>query len=96
MTIENSTKFLSLFEGEPDFVNEIGTKWWKDELTTQYAQRPGKQGIPLMCTCYALEMVDGYKMRVLVDVNGNIIEEDQSLEGLACKIDVRKFLLNDN
>lgn len=39
-----------------------------------------------------VEATDGFKTRVLVSTGGEIIEEDQSLEGLAVKIDLRKFL----
>lgn len=80
------------FETEPDFVNDLGVKWWYDEFTTQYAQKPDFWGIKLNAICYYVEEPNGNRTRVLVS-DGNIIEEDQNLEALAVKIDCRKFLM---
>jgi hypothetical protein len=88
--------FKNIFEGEPDFINEIGTKWWLDSDTTNYARKNDKNGISLNVTCYFIETTEGYKSRVLVSEDVGIIEEDQTLEGLAIKIDIRKFLKLDH
>lgn len=86
---------FSLFSGEPEFVNELGVKWWRDPSTTQYAQKPDKHGITLQVVCFGIEEPSGRRTRVLISQAGEIIEADQSLEALATKIDVRKFLKRD-
>ena len=88
-------KIPSVFDGEPDAVNEIGVKWWKDTSTTNYAQREDRFGTSLDAVCYAIDEVSGRRTRVLV-ANGKIIEDDPSLEGMACKIEVRKLLKRDH
>ena len=79
------------FDKKPDFINEIGVKWWLDDSITKYAQREDMHGTTLDAACYAIEEPNGRRTRVLV-CNGEIIEEDQLLEGMAIKIDLRKFL----
>lgn len=83
------------FSDEPDFVNDIGTKWWRDADTTQYAQKFDKNGISLDSVCFFVEDSSGYRTRVLISYTREIIEEDQTLEGMAIKIDTRKFLLHE-
>ena len=87
---------LDTFEREPDFVNELGVKWWKDHHTTNYAQKEDRNGTKLDVVCFYIEEPTGRRTRVLISKAGEIIEEDQSLEGLAIKIDVRKFLKRDH
>ena len=81
-----------MFDREPDFVNDIGVKWWLDDITTKHAKCEDTNGISLNATCYYVELLDGTKTRVLLSGTGEIIEEDQTLEGIAVKIDMRKFL----
>lgn len=88
----NPVSFRGLFDGEPEFVNELGVKWWRDEHTTDYARRPDANGISLDAVCFGIEEPGGRRTRVLVSMAREIIEEDQSLESLAVKIDVRKML----
>ncbi len=80
------------WECKPDFINELGVKWWLDKETTQYARREDRNGIKLRVICYVIEEVNGRRTRVLIDEEREIIEEDQTLEGIGSKIDVRKFL----
>jgi hypothetical protein len=87
---------LNTFEKEPDFVNELGVKWWKDESTTRYAQKSDQHGTKLDVVCYYIEEPAGHRTRLLINKVGEIVEEDQNLEGLAIKIDVRKFLKRDH
>ena len=84
------------FNREPDFINEIGVKWWRDEYTTKYAQKPDINGAALDVVCFAIEKPNGYRTRVLLNKAREIIEEDINLEALAIKIDVRKFLKRDH
>ena len=80
------------WDEDPIFINEEGVKWWIDESTTKYAQKEDKHGTKLDAVCYVTEEPNGRKTRVLVSKNQEIIEEDQTLDGMGCKIDVRKFL----
>lgn len=88
--------FAAPFETEPDFMNELGVKWWRDDSTTHYAQKPDIHGTTLEAVCFYLEEPNGRRTRVLISKAGEIIEEDQSLEALAVKIDIRKFLKRDH
>lgn len=86
---------LNIFETEPFFVNEEGTKWWKDDSLTKYCRNPDINGIVLNGTVCYVERADGYRTRVLV-MNDKIIEEDQTMDGLGIKIEMRKFLIHDH
>jgi hypothetical protein len=87
--------FILPFDEEPDFVNELGVKWWKDETLTDYAQREDALGTALNAVCFYIEEPCGTKSRVLVSKGEEIMEVDQSLEGMAIKIDLRKFMQRD-
>lgn len=76
----------------PEFVNENGFKWWQDAETTGYAQKKNHNGKKLDAVCCFVEEPNGRRTRILVSKNGDVLEENQSLEGMACKIDVLKFL----
>lgn len=41
-----------IFKQEPEFVNEVGVKWWRDHSTTHYAQKPDINGITLNAVCF--------------------------------------------
>ena len=71
----------------PEFVNEKGFKWWQDAETTGYAK-----GKKLDAVCWFVEEPNGRRTRILVSKKGEVLEENQSLEGMCCKIDVLKFL----
>lgn len=84
---------------EPDFVNELGHKWWKDESTTKYATQKDSNGTSLDdAAVWFVEMQNpngtAHHTRVLV-MNGGVKHEDQSLEGMAVMIDTLKFLKRD-
>jgi hypothetical protein len=76
----------------PEFVNEKGFKWWQDAETTDYAQKKNHNGKKLDAVCWFVEEPNGRKTRILVSKKGEVLEESQSLEGMAYKIDVLKFL----
>jgi hypothetical protein len=76
----------------PEFVNEKGVKWWKDEHTTAYAQKENHNGKKLDAVCWYIEEPCGRRTRVLIGKNGKFLGENQSLEGIGCRIDVLKFL----
>jgi hypothetical protein len=77
---------------EPDFVNEHGVKWWLHESLTRYAGKP-LRNLPRLddAIVYLTERQNGYKAFVLV-LQGNAVDEDQTLEGMAFKIDALRFV----
>ena len=85
-----------VFSTKPEFVNELGVKWWRDEDMTKYVQKPDVHGTSLDMFCFFIEEPNGRRSRVLVSKDAGIVEEDQNLEALAIKIDVRKFLIRDH
>lgn len=83
---------LSNIDGrEPDFVNELGVKWWLDEGTTGYARNPDHTGTVLDAACYLVEEPDGSRTRVLV-VDGAAEFENPRMEDMAVHIDMLKML----
>ena len=80
-----------IFETEPDFINEIGVKWWKDDYITNYAQREDQNGIKLNGVGFYIQETSGRKSRVFI-MDGKIIAADQTLDGIGCKIDILKML----
>ena len=83
------------WEGPPDFVNPEGTKWWREMSLTRYAQKEDRHGTVLDVVCFLIETADKYRTYVMVSRDQAIIEEDQSLEAMGIKIDVRKLLKRD-
>lgn len=92
---KSSNGFLSPFESDPDFVNERGVKWWIDKSMTSYARSPDEKGTELDAVCFFVEETNGRRTRLLT-LNGMIIEDEQNLEQMAMKIDIRKFLSREN
>lgn len=83
---------LDAFEGEPDFVNELGVKWWLDRTSTDYARREDPFGTRLPdAAVYAVEEPDGHRTQVLV-IAGEAEYEAQSLEDMGVHIDMLKIL----
>lgn len=82
---------VSPFDTPPVFVNELGTKWWKDQTTTDYAQRPDAFGVSLNAVGYFIELNDGHRTRLLLSTHGTVLAEGQSLDAIGTLIDVLKF-----
>ncbi len=72
------------WDKEPDFVNEQGTKWWKDHYLTEYAN-------DVDCTVWFVETCTGGRTRILVSHNGHALYDDTNLEGMCCHIDMLKI-----
>jgi hypothetical protein len=89
------------FVDPPDHVNEIGNKFWHNELSTRYAQKDrytseGKAQKGLKgWTCWYVELTDGDRSMILVNDKQQVVYETQQLDALGVKIDVLKFLKND-
>lgn len=78
----------------PDFVNELGVRWWKDADTTKYATQEDRYGTTLDAAVFFVEEPNGHRMRVMVQ-DGKVVAAEQALDALASKIDVLKFLKRD-
>lgn len=77
---------------EPDFVNELGVKWWLNNNLTTYASQPDHRGTVLSdVLVYIVEFPEGRKTFVLVR-NGNVIFDDPSLETVGSRIDTLKVM----
>jgi len=75
----------------PDFVNELGVKWWFETTLTRYAFSKGNVGVRV----WTVELPDGYKTRLLTK-DGKVLEDDQSLDGLCMKIDIIGLISNQS
>lgn len=92
----SSIGYGSPFQNEPDFINEIGVKWWLDKATTKYAKSADSIGVTLDVVCFFIEETNGRRSRVLVSKDKGAIYENQNLEALLSKIDILKFAMNPN
>lgn len=84
---------LHVFDSEPDFINDEGVKWWKDEHSTRYATKPDMHETSLDMSVWLVENADGKRNRVIVDNQlKTVIHEDSTLEGIGVKIDMLKLI----
>ena len=74
---------------KPDFVNELGVKWWIDKSSTNYARNPDFNDIVLDVVCYIVKFPNGKFERVIVQ-NGEIEFSSQKIEDIGCHIDIMK------
>lgn len=82
---------------EPDFINEIGSKWWKDEFTTAYAHRKNLHGISLPdITAWIVQDAAGERIERILLRAGKPIYATPSLEDIAIRIDILKRLAQDD
>jgi hypothetical protein len=79
------------FDTEPDFVNELGIRWWKDSATTEYARNPDAAGTVLAAHAWFIEHPNGWRTRVIVSERGEVLAEGQALDDIGMKIDILKF-----
>ena len=76
---------------KPDFINPQGIKWWLDKTLSDYANKPNQFGICLEnWKVFVVEEKNGNRTRLLVDDKHQIIDDNSSVEGIACKIDIIK------
>lgn len=75
---------MSPFNFPPDFVNELGVKWWSDKDLTHYAKLKVKK---LNLAVYLIEEVSGSRSRVVVE-SDSIVYASPRLEDVACFIDM--------
>lgn len=89
-------KYAPLYEKTPDFINSIGTKWWKEHHVTDYAHKTNRNGVSLPhIDAWLVETTDGQRTYVLTSSR----ESDQGIifttilfESLGIHIDALKML----
>ena len=69
-----------VFETEPDFINEEGVKWWKDDVLNDKAKE-------INGVTWLTQLPNGYNSRVLV-INNEVEYEHTNLEVMAAHIDM--------
>lgn len=74
-------------EREPDFINEKGTKFWKDLDVMKYIKSLGLKDI----FPYIIEDAKNNRTRVLIK-NNNYIYENPNVEAIATRLDMLKLL----
>jgi hypothetical protein len=84
---------VSPFDTPPDFVNELGVKWWRDQHTTDYARRKDAYGVSLEAVGYYIELPEGGRTRLVLSKHGEVLAEGQSLDAVGTKIDLLKFAM---
>ena len=75
------------FDSAPDFVNEKGVKWWREQTLCEYARSKGLKGISV----WRVELPDGMRNYVVVD-GGQAVKESQRLEDVGVWLDVESIL----
>jgi hypothetical protein len=77
----------------PDHVNELGNRFWLDNILTDHAIKPDIHGRRLLgMHVYYVEMVDGKRTYLMVNRKSEVVEEASGIEQMGCRIDVRKYL----
>ncbi len=84
------------FDSTPDFVNAEGTKWWKHTDLQDYLVKPDRNGVSITdLYAWYIQTISGERSFVIT-TNDGFWAVDQSLEAIATKIDVLKFLKYDH
>ena len=79
------------FNTPPEFVNEIGVKWWADSHTTAYAQKPDFKDITLPdVSVWVTEEANGLRSLVIVK-GGEVVYSNPRLEAVGAQIDWMKL-----
>jgi hypothetical protein len=95
MWFHHSKSEESMFDKEPDAINEEGTKWWIDHSSNHYAHKPDSFGTTLEeIECFYIETKDGFRTRLIV-CNDNVIYDNQALDAIGYQIDFYKLLKRD-
>lgn len=72
-------------EWEPDAINEAGVQWWKDKHLANYTEQ--KLGKKAEVFIVKMPPPEDYMTRLLC-INGAPVKESQTLESMACTIDI--------
>lgn len=84
---------MDISNKQPDFVNDVGIKWYFDTHTTEYARsdslKSSGKGIATI-RCYVVVFPSGEVTRVILD-NNMPIYENTSLDAIGCFLDMLKL-----
>ena len=80
------------FDTAPDFVNELGVKWWRDPALTDYAQRADSQDTSLEAEGWIIETPEGHRTRLLISKTGSLLASGSAMDDIGMQIDVLKLL----
>lgn len=75
---------------EPDFINELGIKWFYYKSGTEYANRIALGSKPLNAEVWIAVFPDSIRKFVIIK-NGGVVAEENSLETLGIKIDILRM-----
>lgn len=75
---------------KPDFVNELGVKWWLDRSATSYARKPDLKGTTMDVLVYRVEHPNGASAFIVTDGGGEPMKECPSLEAVGAWVDFTK------
>jgi len=87
--ILNSPKsaFFTPWDTPPDAVNDAGVKWWRDDNSTSYAKSVGRmRKFQLPIQVFFAETPEKERTHLII-MNGQIVGESQSMEGVGSQID---------
>ena len=79
-----------LFKEEPDFINDVGTRWWKNDILTRHAEEKLGKGYRV----YVAQSIEGARDYLLLDDNNEILDGDHRLDGMSFKIDKHWLIRN--
>lgn len=79
---------------KPDFVNEEGFEWYRNNSVTDYANAPSGDNPGLGAVCFTV-VKDGRPLAyMLIHPDDGVLAEENTLEGMGAKIDVLKITRN--
>ena len=78
---------IDIFKTKPYFVNELGTKFWLDKSSIDYAKEKKLKEVKV----YYLEDKKGYKTRAIVQ-NHKYVFESQKLEDIVVHLDIMSLI----
>ena len=78
----------------PYYEDPSGTKWWLDKDMTQHARRDIPMAKGLVNVAVFFVKVGDYATRIAIDDKRSVLAEDQTLEGMGCKLDILKIARN--
>lgn len=95
MKTDLGTNWIELIESgvvPPDWVNELGVKWWRDETIQEEHLNVTHNGVDLKnLQSWIIQYPNGMLERVLTNAT-DVIYSTQSLEALFVYIDVLRYL----
>ena len=95
MKTDFATNWIELIESgvvPPDWVNELGIKWWRDETIQEEHLNVTHKGVDLKnLQAWIIQHPNGMLERVLTNAT-SVVYSTQSLEALFVYMDVLRYL----